>query len=148
MVHALEKMHRLLKPNGTLIDIHPVAGALPLEIHQRDNIDLVGYLSIRQWITDYQYADNALAEIVQRGQFVIENADIFESLSYYNSTEEMRTALKKSVNYFDRGDESTNDEVKHIEMLVTQAEKLMQATTNGAELVLREPTHISRLKPI
>jgi hypothetical protein len=27
MVHALEEIHRLLKPSGRLIDIHPVAEA-------------------------------------------------------------------------------------------------------------------------
>jgi SAM-dependent methyltransferase len=33
MVSALEEAHRLLRPSGTLIDIHPVFGTAQLEVH-------------------------------------------------------------------------------------------------------------------
>ncbi len=33
MVPALEEVHRLLRPSGTLIDIHPVFGTAQLEVH-------------------------------------------------------------------------------------------------------------------
>ena len=147
MVHALEEIHRLLKPAGTLIDIHPVAVSSPIEIHQGGKIDMVGQLTVRQWCTDFQQADSALAEIAQRGLFAIERAEVFDSLIYYNSPAEMRMALKESIDYFDRGAESTTEEDEQVDALAARAEELMPDAVSGAELIAREPTHISRLRP-
>ena len=147
MVHALEEIHRLLKPAGTLIDIHPVAVSSPIEIHQGGKIDLVGQLTVRQWCTDFQQADNALAEIARRGIFAVERADVFDSLIYYDSAAEMRVALKESIEYFDRGDQSTDEEAQQVDRLAARAEELMLDAVSGAELIAHEPTHISRLRP-
>ena len=76
MVHALEEIHRLLKPNGKLIDIHPVSEPSPIEIHQAGKVDLVGLLSVRQWCFEFEQADIALAEIIQRGMFTAEQSTI------------------------------------------------------------------------
>jgi hypothetical protein len=147
MVHALEEIRRLLKPTGTLIDIHPVAKPSPIEIHQGRKIDLVGYLSVHQWCIDYQQADNALSEITQRGLFATEREEEFDSLTYYPSAAEMRTSLKESIDKFARDAQSADEAVPHAEALAAQAEELMRATVSGAELIVRESTHISRLKP-
>lgn len=147
MVHALEEIRRLLKPAGTLIDIHPVAVSSPIEIHQGGKIDLVGHLTVRQWCTDFQQADSALAEIARKGLFIVERAEVFDSLIYYDSPAEMRVALKESIDYFDRGDQSTDDEARQVDALAARAEELMQDAGRGAELIAREPTHISRLRP-
>jgi hypothetical protein len=99
MVHALEEIHRLLKPTGALIDIHPVSESLPIEIHQSGKIDLVGDLSVRQWCVDFQQADNALREVVQSGLFAVEQEAVFDSLTYYTSAGEMRTLCENpSIN--------------------------------------------------
>ena len=148
MVRALEEIHRLLKPAGTLIDIHPMAVSSPIEIHQGGKIELVGDLIVRQWCTDYQQADNALAEIVQKGLFIVERAEVFDALYYYGSVEDMRTSLKEDIDRFDRGAESTSDEEEQVDLLAARAEELMQDAVSGAELIAHEPTHISRLKPI
>ena len=147
MVHALEEIHRLLKPNGVLIDIHPVAEASPIEIHQSGNIDLVGYLSVRQWCIDFQQADNALTEITQRGLFAVEQEGVFDSLTYYSSAAEMRTSLKESIDKFARDAQLAGEAVPHAEALAARAEELMRAAGSGAELIVRERTHISRLRP-
>ena len=147
MVHALEEIHRLLKPTGVLIDIHPVAESSPIEIHQGGKIDLAGHLSVRQWCIDYQQADNALAEIVQRGLFAVEREAVFDSLTYYDSVAEMRTVLKEAIDKFARDAQSAGEAVPHVEALAARAEELMQAAGSGAELIVRERTHISRLRP-
>ena len=147
MVHALEDIHRLLKPTGILIDIHPVSGSLPIEIHQRRKIDLVGNLSVRQWSVDFQQADNALAEIVQRNLFVVERERVFDSLTYYASAAEMLTSEKESIEKFARDAQSAVEPLPHVEALAAQAEELMRAAGSGAELIVRERTHISRLRP-
>ena len=147
MVHALEEIHRLLKPTGTLIDIHPVSESSPIEIHQSGKINLVGYLSVRQWCIDFQQADNALTEIAQRGLFAVEHEGVFDSLTYYASAAEMRTSLKESIDKFARDAQSAGEAVPHVEALAARAEELMRAAVSGAELIVRERTHISRLRP-
>ena len=148
MVHALEEVHRLLKPVGVLIDIHPVAEASPIEIHQGGRVDLAGDLSVRQWCTDYQQADIALTEIKQRGLFALERERVFDSLTHYGSATEMRASLKEAIAKFAREAQSANEAMPQVEALATRAEELMQAAASGAELIVRERTHISRLKPI
>lgn len=147
MVHALEGIHRLLKPDGALIDIHPVSVSSPIEIHQAGKIDVVGQLSVRQWCIDFQQADIALTEIVQRGLFAVEREAVFDSLTHYASAAELRTSFKDSIDKFARDDQSARKSGPPAEALAARAEELMQAAVSGAELIVREPTHITRLRP-
>ena len=148
MVHALEEIHRLVKPTGILIDIHPVAEASPIKIHQGKKIELVGDLFVRQWCSDYQHADEALTEIKQRGLFMIEREGIFNSLTYYDSAAEMRTDWKAAIDKFARDAQSIDESLPHAEAVAARAETMMQTAASGAELVVGERVHISRLKPI
>jgi hypothetical protein len=148
MVHALEEIHRLVKPTGILIDIHPVAEPSPVEIHQGEKIELAGELFVRQWCSDYQHADEALTEIKQRGLFMVEREGMFNSLTYYNSAAEMRADWKEAIGKFARDAQSMDESVPHAEAMAARAEDLMQAAGTGAELVVGEQVHISRLRPI
>ncbi len=147
MVHALEEICRLLKPTGMLIDMHPVAEALPVEIHQGGKTDLTGYWSVRQWRMDYQQADNALTEIVQRGLFAVEREDIFDSFTYYDSAAELLTDLKEGIEKFARDAPTADEAVRDAEALAARTDELMQAAVSGAELIMHERIHISRLRP-
>ena len=148
MVHALEKIHRLLKPDGFLIDIHPVAEYSSIEIHKNGEIDLVGHLKIHQWCVDFQEADKALEKIIKRGMYTVEQKSLYDTLTYYDSATEMGTALKESIHKYVREGEPIHEEVSHVETLAMQAEEALQAAGKGANLVLREKDHISRLKPM
>ena len=147
MVHALEEIHRLLKPNGTLIDIHPVSEPSPIEIHQAGNVDLVGRLSVRQWCFEFEQADIALAEIIQRGMFIVERDALFDLPTYYASAAEMGADLKESVEIFARDAQAAVEPLPHVEALTARAEELMRAAGSDAELIVHERTHISRLRP-
>jgi len=147
MVHALEEIHRLLKPDGVLIDIHPVSEPWPIEIHQGGTVDLVGLLSVRQWFFEFEQADIALAEVTQRGLFAVERNAVFDLPTHYDSAAEMGTALKESVEFFARDPQAAIEPLPHVEALTARAEELMRAAVSGAELIERERTHISRLRP-
>ncbi len=147
MVHALDEIHRLLKPTGALIDIHPVAVSSPIEIHQGGEINLAGNLLVRQWCIDYQQADNALTEITQRGLFAVERESNFDSLTHYSSVAEMRTDLKEAIDVFARDAQSAGEAVPDAERLAARAEELMQAVIGEAEVIVRERVHISRFRP-
>ncbi len=148
MVHALEEIHRLVKPTGILIDIHPVAEASPIKIRQSEKIELVGNLSVQQWCSDYQQADEALAEIKQRGLFTVEREGMFNSLTYYDSAAEMRTDWKEAIDKFARDAQSIDESVPHAEAMAARAEAMMKTAASGAELIVGERVHISRLKPL
>src|SRR5688572_10556256 len=120
MVHGLEEIQRLLNPTGVLFDTHPVSESSPIEIHQSRKIDLVGYLSVRQWCINFQQTDNALAEITQRGLFAVEHERVFDSLTYYSSAEEMRTSLKESIDKFARDAQLAGEAVPHAEALAAR----------------------------
>lgn len=147
MVHALEEIRRLLKPAGTLIDIHPVSESLRVEIRRNGDVEPVGELSVHQWTMDFQKADEALTEITGRGVFVVEDESIFDSLTYYGSAAEMRTALRESVDRFARDARSVEDAVPRVEEMASRAKDLMRASGSGGELTVRERTHIRRLRP-
>ena len=148
MVHALEEIHRLLKPTGRLIDIHPVAVSPRVEINEAGKIHLTGYLSVHQWFIDFQQADNALDEIIRRGLFIVELEKIFDVPIHYSSVAEMQTELMKELDYFARDAQSASEGAPNIEALVTKADELMQLADSSAQLIAHEPTHISRMKPM
>ena len=146
MVHALEEIQRLLKPGGALIDIHPVSEPMPIEIHQGGKVDLAGLLSVRQWCYEFEQADIALAEVTQRGLFVVERYATFDLLTHYTSAAELHTDLKESIETFARDAQAAIEPLPHAETLAARAEELMQAAVSQAELIVRERTHISRLR--
>jgi hypothetical protein len=147
MVHALEEIHRLLKLSGRLIDIHPVSEAMRVEVHDDGTSSPVGELSVGQWCMDFQQADEALADVIERGLFIVEAEDIFDSPTYYGSVEEMRTALMGSVDRFSRDRRSAEEAVPPVEGIVAGSEELMRMARGTAELVAHERTHIRRLRP-
>jgi hypothetical protein len=147
MVHALEEIHRLLKPNGALIDIHPVSEPSRIEIHQPGKVDLVGRLAVRQWCFEFEQADIALAKIVKRGIFTVERNALFDLPTHYASAAELGTDLKESIEIFARDAQAAIEPLPHIQALSARAEELMQAAGSGAELIVHERTHISRLRP-
>jgi hypothetical protein len=146
MVHALEEIHRLLKPAGVLIDIHPVAEYSPLEIHREGKVDLVGLLEVQQWCIDFQQADSALAEVVRRGLLAVERKGLFHSLIHYDSLAELRADQMEDIERFARDTPSKAEAVPHAEALIARAEELLRAGAGDAELVLRDRVHISRLR--
>ena len=147
MVHALEKIHRLLKPNGVLIDIHPVSEPSPIEIYQAGNVDPVGLLSVRQWCFEFEQADIAIAEITQCGMFKMERHTLFDLPTHYTSAAELGIDLKESVEVFARDAQAAIEPIAHIEVLTARAEELMRAAGSDAELIVHERTHIRRLRP-
>ena len=147
MVHALEEIHRLLKPNGALIDIHPVSEPLSIEIHQPGKVELVGQLSVRQWCFEFEQADIALAEITRRGVFIMERNALFDLPTHYASAAELGSDLKESIELFARDAQAAIEPLPHVEALTARAEDLMRAAGSDAELIAHERTHISRLMP-
>jgi hypothetical protein len=147
MVHALEEIHRLLRAGGRLIDIHPVLEVPLIKVFQGGRVlfaepdpDFDNYKE------DVRQAEAALAQIVQRGLFVIERSGEFDSSKYASSVAELRDSTAKASAYND----SPPDEavVAREAELYARAEQIMQAAGEGAEVAIHEKGHIARLKPV
>ncbi|TFH34610.1 MAG: hypothetical protein E4G99_09165, partial [Anaerolineales bacterium] len=140
MVHALEEILRLLKPGGSLIDIHPVPEGYFVKA-------LLGERTLfaerkRETLSeDVQHAEEALADIVKRNLFVLEKSTEFDFLIYASTVPELRQYLEK-LNAFDDGplDETA---IAREEALYSKVEAIMQANGTGAEVAIHERARIA-----
>jgi hypothetical protein len=143
MVHALEEIHRLLKGDGCMIDIHPFIDGQFIEVHQGEKIAFVE--PVPEFNSeDLRQAEDALAGVVQRQLFLVERVSSFDFLIYASSTAEL-------LEYYDEAnafDESSRDEVREVWMseLASKVEVVVRAVGEGAEVVYRDRAHISKLK--
>src|SRR5262245_36498274 len=91
MVHALLEAHRVLKPNGILIDLRPAA------VHRRVGIvDSDGYrLSwmMRETFEDDLAADRAVAKVTSQGRFKARSRTRFPCYRVMDTMDDFRTWL-------------------------------------------------------
>ena len=145
MVHALESIHRLLAPGGRLIDIHPFAEAPVVEIHQGGRITFSEPLPAYA-VEDIEHSKRALAEVIGRGLFAVERADMFDFRTYAASVAELVAYLTEQGSLGDGGPEGEG--AAETEELAAHVEQLMEAAGVGAEVVLHEKVHITLLRPV
>jgi SAM-dependent methyltransferase len=144
MVHALEEIHRLLKPAGTLIEIHPSLEGPPV-VEVRSN----GGLSFAEDDPGFDYADDlrqaeaAVASVVDRGMFVLENRRRFELRTHAGSVEELRDHWEVAGAY----DPEEKDEalVRRRDEMYARAHAVMENAARPSEVVYIEPATMSRL---
>lgn len=67
MVHALQEAHRVLKPDGILIDLRPAPAHRQLGLGEGRQWRLVG--SLHEILDDDYAADAAIAQMAQEGYF-------------------------------------------------------------------------------
>ena len=145
MVHALEEIQRLLKPDGCLIDIHPLREAPLIKVYQGRNLLFAESNPGYDYEADLRHAENALQEIIQRGLFLIEGKGEFDLVTYSSAVTELRDFLAKIEAY----DDSPKDDavIARQEEVYARADEIMQAAGYGAEVALHERARILRLRP-
>jgi SAM-dependent methyltransferase len=137
MVHALEKVHSLLKPGGTLIDIHPTGEPPAIEVHIDGQIARAGWLQETDDFVEYFQADDALADVVRRGLFAAEQASQFTFLTHAKTV----AALRKFVV------EEWSDAIFE-EAVLHRGEELFSSPGRDKKAILNEQAHIARLRRI
>ncbi|MCZ7669606.1 MAG: hypothetical protein M5U34_21730 [Chloroflexi bacterium] len=136
MVHALEKIHTLLKPDGFLIDIHPTPEPPPIEVRLGAESHRVGWVREVDDYCEYVAADEALATAVSRKLYTWQKQGTFAFTTYADTILDLRHHLAETWT-----DAIIDDDV------IRRTQDLMQTPELDKEVVLREAIKIARLKP-
>lgn len=137
MVHALENSWRLLKPDGRLIDIHPLEDPPPIEVHLAEEVILAGWLREINDYVEYVQADEALSQVIERGVFSLERRDTF----LYKIHAETIWALRDYL--------AENNRDAYIDdAVLARADELMRTIVEEQEIVMSSGMQISLLRPI
>ena len=136
MVHALEIIHGLLKPEGRLIDIHPSGEPPPIIVRIGERSEIAGWLQETDDFIEYRQAEAALAQAVSDSLFTVEGQSSFIFNTYAETFAELSAYLE--ANWSDAV--IPPDTMAH-------AEALQKTARGKTEVLLREHVRISRLRP-
>ena len=136
MVHALERIHQLLEPDGALIDIHPSGEPPPIEVRIGQQATVVGWMQETDDFIEYAQASAALSRAIGRGWFDVERKGTFEFATHADSVSALREYLAKEWK------DAILDEA-----VAARAEQLLNAVERDKGLIVREQVCIARLRP-
>jgi hypothetical protein len=137
MVHALEQVHFLLKPDGFLIDIHPTPEPPPIDVRLGTETHRVGWVREVDDYCEYVAADEALTTAVSRNLYTWQKQDTFAFTTYADTILDLRRHLAQTWN-----DAIIDEDV------IRRTLDLMQTPIPDQEVILREVIKIARLKPV
>lgn len=145
MVHALEEIHRLLRPDGTLVDIRPYAEPSIVKVIVDDQT----LFAEPKRETDNEgvlESDRAMDEILERKLFAVERGRDFEFFSYGSSAAEIREFWDRYNDY----DPEPKEEDKQAfeDKVYARAEEIRKESGKDAEVAIHERVRIARLKPV
>ena len=145
MVHALEEIHRLVRPTGTLIEIHPALEVPFVEVRADGDVVFSEADPGFDYEDDLRHAEAAVATAVAAGLFVRDASRRFELRSYASSVRELRDQWAVAGAY----DPEVKDErlARRQEEMFARAHDVLERSS-GAELIYVEPATISRLTPV
>jgi hypothetical protein len=143
MVHALEEIHRLLKTSGFLIDIHPVPHWLFLRAMEGETL-LAVEPRPHSYSQDVLHAEEALAQVIRRGLYVVEQSDEFDYFTHAGSVTELRQHCDQ-INAYDDGPQDEQVMLEREEQFA-RFEAIMQAAGEGAEVLVHERARITRMR--
>ena len=99
MVHALREIHRILKPNGTLIDLRPNLGNRPVEVVLSYATLRAGEIDTSASARDGYAANDAMKKVVTEGLFSLEYDEEFDHIADLDTVDDLREygkSLKQS----------------------------------------------------
>jgi hypothetical protein len=137
MVHALETVHSLLEPAGRLVDLHPADRPPSISVRSGRRTKAAGWVREQGDFVDYQRAEAALAEVVDRCLFTWEAQGEFEYIIAADTVAEMLAHLemnwKRAI--------LTEDVRQRMDMS-------MAATSPDKEILISQTIRIGRLRPL
>ncbi len=137
MVHALEKIHRLLKPDGGMIDIHPPPDPASIEVRVGARTTLAGWLHDTDDYAPYEDADRALARVVRSELFAVERDGTIAVITHADSIAELRKYVAEEW-----------EDARIDDITAARVDELLSTRGRDKEVILREPVRIARLRPL
>ncbi len=135
MVHALEKIQQLLKPDGLLIDIHPTNEPAALAVRLLEQIIPAGWVNESDDYVEYEWADEALQRVVDSERFALERAGTFEFVWHADSMVDLRAYLAEEWK-----DASIDD------LTAMRVEELLKLPVHDKEILVSEAIRIARYR--
>jgi len=138
MVHALDEIHRTLKPGGVLLDLRPIESRWPVEVESADSVTVIGRLvDLPIAIEDDEAASQAVHEAEMRGWFVNGREQEFPFFYYWDTPSEMKEFVDTDWEGFEKLEDAVFEAVKsawavanadarvriRVKMLITRWEK-------------------------
>ena len=137
MVHALEKVHQLLKPDGILLDIHPTNEPAAITVRLREQHIPAGWLNESDDYAEYEWADEALQHVIDGGQFKLERTGTFNFIWHADSIKDLRAYLAEEWK------EASIDDVTAL-----RVEELLKLPTHDKEILVSEAIRITRYRAV
>ena len=145
MVHALREIHRLLRRDGCLIEIHPAVGAPTVEVRQDGHLSFVEHDPGYDDEDDLRSAEDAVDRVIEAGVFMVDRSREFELRTHSSSVAELRDHFAVLGAY----DSDPKDE--HLLALQTdlygRVEQVMRTSDRSAEVVYCETARMTCLRP-
>lgn len=137
MVHALQEAHRVLKPEGILIDLRPAPAHRKLGIGQGRSWQLVGPL--HEVLEDDYAADAAIAQVIRDGYFRPRRRTQFQLDRVMDTMDDIREWL--------RDFEQRHDLPSH-EPLLQRVDRRLESLQKPAKIAVRGPMTLGVLTKI
>jgi hypothetical protein len=137
MVHALEKISLLLKPDGLLLDIHPTNEMAAMAVRLREQIIPAGWLNESDDYVEYEWADEALQRVVDDRRFVLERVGTFEFVWHADTLSDLRAYLA----------EEWKDAIID-DMTAMRIEELLKLPVRDKEILVSEAIRITRYRRV
>ncbi len=131
MVDALRRSHRMVRPDGLVVDLHPSAWPASVEVGNTTT----GYVFSPDARDRHADAGVALATIIDERLLQIDEAATFTFYTYGDTIEELRDYIE----------ENWRDSRLEAHTIERTREALRHAA--GARPRTREEVHITRLRP-
>ncbi len=135
MVHALKTIHDLLKPDGILLDIHPTNEPAAIAVRLREQLIPAGWLQESDDYVEYEWADEALQQVVGDKRFAPAQAGTFQFVLHADSMSDLRAYLA----------EEWKDAIVD-DVTAMRIEELLKLPVHDKEILISEAVHIARYR--
>lgn len=135
MVHALKRTHNLLKPGGLLIDLHDLTTRPQLAGRTGEHSTPIGEVLDDTGFQRLRQADEAIAQVIDDGLFVVDAEQTFDYETHFETLEEFHEWLDDAwdTSYLD---DATMGRVIDLLIDADDSTLIMQRTARMTRLIV------------
>ena len=137
MVHALREAHRLLKPNGILLDVRPAEKHRRAGVGEGKRWQFVG--AMREDFSDDHAADRAVKQVLHTGLFRLESQSEFDLDRLMDTLQDFRLWLEE---FAQLGNFPSHD------WLYRRMERFLAKKREGTRITVRGQLKIASLRKL